>query len=544
MGEDMRTKSLAVGSGKGGVGKTTTAVNLAIYYARQGYSTALVDTDPLSNAATLLDVEEEYRHGNLDPEASLDRYILPVLPNLDILFPGSKTGPEDSALLRTLLFDTFRDALEGAYDILIFDLPAGMDNDENLAFLSEVDHLIIVTNPQPTAHVAAGAYLKRALESAPDISVYFWHNRFNIGSESSLAYRDVIETYNRNMPSEEHLPDSLKKRVNPLAYVPEDPALDLLKGTPSSIMNIHRSLASVVSQLIDTRTELLTAGAPFNKGIRRLLALYISGKPEEKEDDFIRGFGDYVTTLLFSAFNISAAGKNPFTEEETLKIKRLYTQVKTDSQYRHLRRVEALLAKKIEQLEDETKLFSQGIHIVQDRDIDREIGLLLRSIERSAAFEALRPNAAILLFYFALYKLLQSPTIVGLLNDLIPFREGDRGEPVRDRRGQIAQLVHRSDEYRAQYLKMIKTVFPVVGKQIEAISKAFGLHHLLLRDSNKGRVRSDSYAKLLSTFIHDTLYSGLSVVVGFEYRSAAIAFQEGAESLGSKLLKNRSRKSA
>lgn len=544
MGESMRTKSLAVGSGKGGVGKTTTAVNLAIYYAKQGYSTALVDTDPLSNAASLLDVEDEYRQGGLDPDASLDQYILQVFPKLDLLFPGPKTGPEDSSLLRSLIFQTFRDALEAAYDILIFDLPAGMDTDENLAFLTEIDNLIIVTNPQPTAHVAAGAYLKRALETAPNISVSFWHNRFNIGSESSLAYKDVIDTFNRNMPEEEHLQEELKERIHPLAYVPEDPALDLLQGTPSSIMNIHRSLASVVSQLIDTRTEILTAGTPFNRGIRRLLALYISGNPEEREEPFIRGFGEYVGTLLFSAFNISAENRSPFTEEEEAKIKKLYAAVKADDQYRHLRRVETLLSRKIEQLEDETKLFSQGIHIIQDRDIDREIGLLLRSIERSAALEAMRPNASILLFYFALYKLLQSPTIVGLLNDLIPFREGERGEPIRDRRGQIKELVHSSKAYRAQYLKMIKTIFPVVGKQIEAISKAFGLHHLLLRDSDQGKVRSDSYAKLLSNFIHDTLYSGLSVVVGFEYRSAAIAFQEGANSLAGKLLKHSTQKSA
>ncbi len=51
-------KSVAVSSGKGGVGKTITACNLAIYYARRGLRVGLVDVDPLSDVATLLDLQE------------------------------------------------------------------------------------------------------------------------------------------------------------------------------------------------------------------------------------------------------------------------------------------------------------------------------------------------------------------------------------------------------------------------------------------------------------------------------------------------------
>jgi hypothetical protein len=51
-------KTIAVSSGKGGVGKTTTAVNLAVYYAKKKYRIGLIDLDPLSDIATLLDLEE------------------------------------------------------------------------------------------------------------------------------------------------------------------------------------------------------------------------------------------------------------------------------------------------------------------------------------------------------------------------------------------------------------------------------------------------------------------------------------------------------
>jgi hypothetical protein len=67
-----------------------------------------------------------------------------------------------------------------------------------------------------------------------------------------------------------------------------------------------------------------------------------------------------------------------------------------------------------------------------------------------------------------------------------------------------------------------------VSKQIANIVKTFELSGLLFRDEKATVIRS-AYVKLLTNFIHDTLYSGLSVVVGFPFRSAASAFQEGAE---------------
>ena len=542
MGGRMRNKSLAVGSGKGGVGKTTTAVNLAIYYARQGISTALVDVDPLSNAASLLDVQTESA-APLNDETSLDAYILPVFRNLDVLFPGSKTGKKESGILKRLLFETFADALNSAYDLFIFDLPAGLDEEENLSFLPFIDTLIVVTNPEPTAHVAAGAYIKAALSAAPNINLQIWHNRYTLRTEGGDDYRDVVATYNRNMPEEERLPEELKARIPSVAFVPDDPALDLLQGTPSSIMNVHRSLLSVVDQLIETRAGILCESSPFSRGMRRLLAYYLAGNSRSGEKEFLSGFGDYVGGLLFSAFKIDAADRSAFTEQEESRLLETYRRIEKDPQMIRLKRVKLLLNRKIEQLEDETKLFSKGVHIIQDRDIDRELGLLLRSIQASAGLTKMRPNAAVLLFYFALYKLLQSATVVGMLNNLIPFREGERGEPIRDRHSQIHQLVHRGEEYRRRYFGLIKTIFPVVGRQIDAISRAFELNNLLLRDPGSQKIRSDSYAKLLSNFIHDTLYSGLSVIVGFEYRSAAIAFQKGADAISAGIL-GQARKSA
>ncbi|MDR2588812.1 MAG: P-loop NTPase, partial [Spirochaetales bacterium] len=84
----LKKKSFAVASGKGGVGKSTTALNLAVYYAKLGIKTALCDLDPLSNIATILDLSEERLapvRGEVGGPASLDDYALSVFTNLDLL---------------------------------------------------------------------------------------------------------------------------------------------------------------------------------------------------------------------------------------------------------------------------------------------------------------------------------------------------------------------------------------------------------------------------------------------------------------------------
>ena len=58
--EPVRKKTIALASGKGGVGKTTTAANLAVYYARKGLNIGIIDLDPFSDIASLFDRSEEH----------------------------------------------------------------------------------------------------------------------------------------------------------------------------------------------------------------------------------------------------------------------------------------------------------------------------------------------------------------------------------------------------------------------------------------------------------------------------------------------------
>lgn len=121
---------LCVANQKGGVGKTTTAVNLAVGLGKSGGRTLLVDLDPQCNATTGLGCRPTDRHGLLT-DRPLPESLLPTyLPGLQLL-PGSRTfrdveslSEDDqrtaAALARHLTDHT------NAFDFVLIDCPPSL----------------------------------------------------------------------------------------------------------------------------------------------------------------------------------------------------------------------------------------------------------------------------------------------------------------------------------------------------------------------------------------------------------------------------------
>jgi ATP-binding protein involved in chromosome partitioning len=159
---------VAVASGKGGVGKTTVAVNLALALQRMGASVGLLDADVYGpNVPLMLGTEEQ-------PQALSEREILPVeaqglkMISMGLLVPGDKPmiwrGPMLHSAIRQFLYSV----LWGELDYLIVDLPPGT-GDVQLTLIQSVPvtGAVLVTTPS----IVALADVRKAIEMFRQVNV-------------------------------------------------------------------------------------------------------------------------------------------------------------------------------------------------------------------------------------------------------------------------------------------------------------------------------------------------------------------------------------
>lgn len=152
---------IAVASGKGGVGKSTTAVNIALALATEGANVGLLDADiygPSQPRMLGSKARPESKDGNsLEPVMSYDIQSMSIGYLIDEETPMIWRGPMVTQALEQLLRDTrWRDI-----DYLIIDLPPGTgDTQLTLAQKIPVSGAIIVTTPQDIALLDARKGLK------------------------------------------------------------------------------------------------------------------------------------------------------------------------------------------------------------------------------------------------------------------------------------------------------------------------------------------------------------------------------------------------
>lgn len=147
---------IAVSSGKGGVGKSTIAVNLAIALARKNLKVGLLDADVFGPSIPIMFDEVKYRP-DLRRENNID-YIIPLIKyGVKVLSPGFFVDPADAVIWRGPMASSFLKQLItqgdwGSLDYLLVDLPPGT-SDIHLTLVQEVPvtGAIVVSTPQKVA---------------------------------------------------------------------------------------------------------------------------------------------------------------------------------------------------------------------------------------------------------------------------------------------------------------------------------------------------------------------------------------------------------
>ncbi len=133
----MATRILALVNQKGGVGKTTTAINLGTALAAIGQKVLIVDLDPQGNASTGLGVEAAARETSsfdvLVGEADIASAVMPTaVPGLELLAStmdllGAEMELAQNPRRLMLLRDALRDTQNAPYDYVLIDCPPSLN---------------------------------------------------------------------------------------------------------------------------------------------------------------------------------------------------------------------------------------------------------------------------------------------------------------------------------------------------------------------------------------------------------------------------------
>jgi ATP-binding protein involved in chromosome partitioning len=159
---------VAVSSGKGGVGKSTVAVNLAVSLARDGARVGLLDADVYGpNVPLMLGVADVRPTINVNKLVPLEAHGVRLM-SMAVLKPGDEPMIVRGPILHGLVRQFLQDVEWGELDYLIVDMPPGTgDVQLSLAQLVPVQGAVLVTTPQEVAL----ADVRRALRMFETVNV-------------------------------------------------------------------------------------------------------------------------------------------------------------------------------------------------------------------------------------------------------------------------------------------------------------------------------------------------------------------------------------
>ncbi|MFB6071344.1 MAG: P-loop NTPase [Halobacterium sp.] len=225
----MTGRVFAVASGKGGVGKTTTAVNVAAAMTEAGRSVVLVDYDlGMANVGAVLDVSagDATLHDVLAGDADSLDAVAAAPGGFDAVVGG--TAIEDFGRADPSKFREVADALREEYDVVVVDTGGGLSHDTTVP-LGLADDTVLVSTPQ----VAALENTRKTLELAERVGGSVAGLVLNRVGASSVDVDEEVESMDVDVlgtiPEDSTVADSEDAGEPVVTFAPESPAAQLFR---------------------------------------------------------------------------------------------------------------------------------------------------------------------------------------------------------------------------------------------------------------------------------------------------------------------------
>ncbi|MCB8814120.1 MinD/ParA family protein [Desulfosporosinus shakirovi] len=210
-----KMRVIAVSSGKGGVGKTSFTVNLALALAEFGQRIVILDGDlGLANVDIAFGLSARYTIEHLlSGEKTIEQILLSAPRGIGII-PGGSGVQKLANLERDKLSNVLANLgrLEKIADLLIIDTGAGLGHSV-MNFLQAADDIIMVITPEPTSLTDAYGLLKSLRQDASEASIHVVINRVQT-EKDALATFKRLDTVVRKF---------LEGSLNLLGWVYDDP---------------------------------------------------------------------------------------------------------------------------------------------------------------------------------------------------------------------------------------------------------------------------------------------------------------------------------
>lgn len=226
-------RTIAITSGKGGVGKTSTSVNLAIALAARGGRVVIMDADlGLANVEVLMGLNSLYNIEHVIEGERTMRDILVKGPGGIEIVPGSSGLAKVADLTqqgRTNLLNGLKQ-LQDEVDYIIIDTMAGIGRNV-IAFALAADEILIITTPEPSSIVDAYAMLKTLYANREDAVI-----RLLVNMAASQAQANAVAQKLANVATQ-----YLGRTLTPLGFLPRDPHVSqaVMQSQPYTLLYPH-----------------------------------------------------------------------------------------------------------------------------------------------------------------------------------------------------------------------------------------------------------------------------------------------------------------